>query len=183
MEKLTLSEVIKEVRVIHMSPGGWEYIAEKEQYFTGPYDYKREPKYRWVFPVKRSWNRDLSWLETKEEKKQYLAGMREANCNLAAWKKGVGMLIKLAKEGPGAMDQMAWAYTGNGPLSPKDKEKQMAIKYFWRLYNNTSNDKIILMGKTKNTPDAVHPVYTNYVDGSCECNLYDINNNYIMMER
>ena len=95
MKKLTYKEVVSDLSVIHMSPGGVEYISnDVEEDFmpknVGSYD--------------------------KELRDMY----REANANLRLWKKGMKALIKIAKKGPGAFTAMANSVHGNGPKDAID---------------------------------------------------------------
>jgi hypothetical protein len=138
-KKLTYSNVIKEMHVIHMSPCGVEYIAE-DPYGEEKYDF---------FPKHFSnWNN-----YSKEDVKYYKQMYRDANKNLNLWKKGLRRVIKMAKQGPGGMDKMAWGYTGNGPKS--------LWEYFWKLYYELRED-LIEMGENSKS----FPVITHYVDGS-----------------
>ena len=136
IEKLTFAEVIKEIRVIHMWPGGVEYIADEWTQFQ--------------FESKRPYFNNG---ETKEEIKSYREMYSSANKNLAKWKKGLRILIKIAKKGPGAFERIGNAIHGNGAKSN--------IDYFWKLYRTISTDDIIKMGELNKTPQI-----TSYVDGS-----------------
>lgn len=129
MEKLIYKEVIKSIGNIVIYPMGVEYIDDE----YSDYDFK----------TKELSNR------IKSERPYY----REAKQNLRYWKKGLRILIKIAKKGPGAMERIANGYHGNGSKS--------SIDYFWRLYRTISNDDLIEMGKT-----GKYPCITSYVDGT-----------------
>ena len=129
MKKLTYKQVVSGMRHISLYPGGVEYLIGEGR------------------------ETDFIPKQIGRIEKEYRQMYREANRNLALWKKGVRVLIQMANHGPGAFAMMAKAYTGNGSSDN--------LGYFYSLYRLISQEDLITIGRTGEPP-----MITSYVDGS-----------------
>jgi len=143
LSKFNYSNVVKSIGHVCIWPGGVEYLVE-DVYDEGKFDWRSKPTYN------SYWD---GCGYTKEEIKNMQVMYREANGNLGMFKKGLRVIIKAAKKGPGAMAMMAKAHTGYGPSNVWD--------YFMSLYRLFPTEVICEIGERKEMP-----MITSYINGS-----------------